>query len=115
MYAIIDHNGHQYKVSEKENLEVDTLPVKEGEKVVVNNVLVIADNGKVSIGNPYIVGANVVLKVIKHLKGEKIRVSRFKAKSRYQRLKGFRPHITMVSVETIGYKSKKKPVIKATK
>ena len=101
MYAIIQQGGHQYKVKPGDDLELYHLTEKEDEKVILKEVLLLVEDTKVLVGQPFIPNASVTLKILKHLKGEKIRVARFKAKSRYTKIKGFRPFLTKVHVESI--------------
>lgn len=97
-YAVIRLKGNQYRVSEKDEILVDKLDVKKLEP----EVLLVVDDGKVSIGKPALKKAKVKLKVIKEEeKGEKITVETFKAKSRYRRKIGFRPTFTRLLVEKI--------------
>lgn len=101
MYAIIQILGHQYQVVPGEELEIDNLPLKEGDKHVVNEVLLLVKDSEVKIGQPFIPKTEVILKVVKKFRGEKIHITRFKAKSRYTRRIGFRQDLTRVLVEMI--------------
>lgn len=101
MYAIIDQKGHQYKVSPGEEIDIDNLTAKVGEIFTADKILLLSDGAKVRIGKPYVPGVKVGLKVIKSYKGDKIRVLRFKAKSRYSKVSGFRPKLLRVRVESI--------------
>lgn len=80
---------------------------KEGEKITLDGVLLLVADSKVEIGTPKIETVQVEAKLVGHEKGEKIRVSRFKAKSRYYKTKGFRPLQTRIRIEKI--KAKKTP------
>lgn len=102
-YAVVKIGGSQYKVSEGEELVVDRLPQKENESLEFSGVLLLVDDGQVKIGQPIVSGVSVSTKVISHLRGEKIRVARFKAKSRYRKVKGFRAALTKIKVEKIGF------------
>lgn len=95
-YAVIRLNGHQYKVSEKEEILVDKV-----EKEIKPDVLLVVDGEKVSLGKPEVSSAKVSVKKIEDLKGEKIHVFKFKAKSRYRKHIGFRPSYSRVVVEKI--------------
>lgn len=108
MYAIIEQNGHQYKVSPGETVDFDNLPLKEGETFTTEKILLLVDDANIQVGQPYISNVKATFKVIKNYKGEKIRVSRFKAKSRYTRVSGFRPILLRVKVESIGETAKTK-------
>lgn len=97
-YAVIKIQGHQYKVSEKEELLVDFLSSSKPEA----EVFLIADEGKVRVGKPVVKDAKVTLKVIEEqVKGEKIYSAKYKAKSRYRRRIGFRPKYTKLLVQKI--------------
>lgn len=109
-YAVVKIGGTQYKVGEGEELTVDRLPQKEEEIVNFPEVFLLVDDGQVKIGQPIISGVAVDAKVVSHLKGEKIRVARFKAKSRYRRVKGFRAALTKIRIEKIATTEAQKSV-----
>ena len=54
MYAIIEACGRQYKVEEKEVVFFDKLSTEEGKKVTFDKVILVSDDGKVQVGNPYV-------------------------------------------------------------
>lgn len=101
VYAIIQINGKQYKVSPKEELIVDRLPYTEGEKITHADVLLVGDGNTVTVGTPVIKNASVVFTVKNHERGEKIRVAKFKSKSRYRRVRGHRQELSVVTIEDI--------------
>lgn len=101
MFAVIETQGHQYKVQEKDVLKVDKVDLAEKEKFVVKTVLMISDGKKVEIGKPYLDKASVECTVVKHFKGEKIRVYKKKPKTHYSRTQGFRAELTELRVEKI--------------
>jgi large subunit ribosomal protein L21 len=97
-YAVVRIKGHQYKVSEGEEILVDKIDTKEPEI----EVLLVSDEGKVQVGKPVVKEAKVKVKVLKELeKGEKIDILKYKAKSRYRRHYGFRPQYTRLLIEKI--------------
>jgi len=100
-YAVVKIGGSQYKIKEGDELEVDRLSQKEGEEIELPEVLLVVSDGEVKIGQPQVLEATVKAKIISHFKGEKIRVSRFKAKSRYRKVRGFRPYLTKIKIEKI--------------
>jgi len=104
MYAVIDFQGHQYQVTEGQEIVVDRLEEKEGAKVKIDSVLLLVNGDEVLIGDPLIDGAKVTAKILEHFKGEKIRVAKYRAKSRYRRVKGFRPQLTRLKIEKIEYR-----------
>ena len=100
--AVINLKGHQYIVNENEELFVDHLGIKKGGKVSPDEVLAIYNDSKSVLDEKTLKKAKVVLEVIENKKGEKIRVSTYKSKSRYRKTKGFRPSLTKVKVKKIG-------------
>lgn len=101
MKAVVEITGHQHLVQAGDELLVDRLSSKKGEKISLDKVLLIFNEKKIEIGNPFLKGAAVEAKVLGHLKGNKIRVARFKAKSRYRRVKGFRAALTKIKIGKI--------------
>lgn len=110
-YAVVKTGGKQYRVSAGEILEIDKIAAENEEKVLFEDVLLLVNEGKVYVGKPNITGAVVEAKLIKQKKGDKIRVSKFKAKSRYRKTIGFRSLMSIVQVEKINFKeaASKKP------
>jgi len=80
MYAIIEACGKQYKVAEGDVVFFEKLDTEEGKKVTFSNVVLVSNEGKVEIGNPYVKGYKVEGKVVSHGKGKKIVVFKYKAK-----------------------------------
>lgn len=97
-YAVIKLNGHQYRVEENEEILIDQLGEKEGKEFEIPEVLLVVDGEKREIGQPLVKKTKIKARVVEHLKGEKIRVARFRAKSRYRRVVGFRPSLTKVQI-----------------
>ncbi|MCL5438858.1 MAG: 50S ribosomal protein L21 [Patescibacteria group bacterium] len=112
-YAVIKTGGKQYKVSENDVIEVERLE-HDSNNVSFNEVLLCVDEGSVKIGKPFIPGLSVKAEVIKDLKGDKIRVSKFKSKVRYRRVTGHRQSLTKVLIKEIG-SLKESPKVKKTK
>ena len=100
-YAIIDFQGHQLVVKEGEFLKVARLPSKEGQKIKLDQVLLYHDGKEPKIGTPLVKNVCVEATVKEHLLGPKLRVAKFKAKSRYRKVTGFRPKLTEIKIEKI--------------
>ena len=100
-YAVIKTGGKQYRISEGDVIEIDRLEADKDNNVVFEEVLLKVNEGKVKIGTPLIKGEKVEAKLIEQLKGDKIRVSKFKAKVRYRRVTGFRASLSKVSIVKI--------------
>lgn len=99
--AVIDASSKQYKVNVGDELLLPRLEAKPKQKIVFDQVLLLFNDKKTKVGKPYIKGAKVEATVIEHLKGKKLRVATFKAKSRYRRVKGHRDHLTRVKIARI--------------
>lgn len=100
-FAVIKAAGKQYKVSPGLVLEVDKIEGKSGDKVSFDEVLLVCNDDKVTVGTPFVSGSAVTAKIVDQVKGEKIRVAKFKAKARYRRTTGFRSMLTKVQIEDI--------------
>jgi len=99
MYAIIESGSKQYRVSEGDVIEVETLPVEEGKKVELERVLMVADDGGITVGKPTVEGAKVMATVQGHGRGKKIIV--YKHKKNYHRKQGHRQNFTRLQIDEI--------------
>ncbi len=111
-YAVIKTGGKQYKVSEGDVIEVDNLAKKANEKITFNEVLLVVDEQGAKIGKPMLSDEKVEATVLEEKRGEKLYVSKYKAKVRYRRRIGFRAALTKVKIEKIG-KAKEKTATKS--
>lgn len=101
MYAVIATGGKQYKVSQGNVLDIERLTSTDGDTIVFKDVLLVVDGDSISIGRPMVDGATVSAKVVANIKGDKIRVSKFKAKAKYRRTTGHRQFLTKIQIEGI--------------
>lgn len=101
VYAIIRAGGKQYRVAEKDIIEVNKLDIPEGEEVVLDEVLLVSGDSGVKIGSPFVEGAQVVGKVTRQYKGRKVRGFTYKPKKQIHRRYGHRQLLTAVSIEKI--------------
>ena len=101
MYAIVRTGGKQYRVEEGRSFDVELLPAKEGASIELDSVLLIADNGSVTIGTPIIEGARVIADVESHGRQKKIVVFKYKSKVRTRKKTGHRQHFTRLAVTEI--------------
>lgn len=98
--AVVKVGGKQFIVSEKETLLVDLLP--QGTKELELDALMLIDGDKVEVGTPIVKGVKVSAKVVDELiKGEKIRVIRYKAKKRVHKENGHRQKYTKIEIASI--------------
>jgi len=101
MYAIIETGGKQYRVAPGDEIFVEKLNVDEGEEVVLDKVLLVNQEGKTTVGRPYVEGAAVVAKAVKQGKQRKIIVFKYKPKKNYRRKQGHRQPYTKLVIEAI--------------
>jgi len=101
MYAIVEISGKQFKVEKKQKLFVNRLDVAEGKKISFDNVLMINDGSKSSVGTPNVSGVQVDAKVLKHLKSDKVIVFKKKRRKGYKVRNGHRQAITEIEISDI--------------
>merc|ERR1712086_856352 len=101
MFAIVEIAGQQFKVAKDQKVFVHRLATEEGKKVSFDNVLMLSDGNKVTIGAPAIDGAQVGAKVIKHLKGDKVILFKKKRRKGYRVKNGHRQSLTEIVIESI--------------
>ena len=110
MYAIVEIAGQQFKVEKDQRYFVHQLEGKPGSKVSFDKVLLLDDNGKVSVGAPAVSGVQVTAKIEQHLKGDKVIVFKKKRRKGYKVKNGHRQRLTEISVQEIGKKAAPKKV-----
>lgn len=101
MLAVIKTGGKQYLVKPGDKIKVEKLDKKEGEQIAFSDVLLLEKDEKIKIGAPIISGAKVEAKILKHGKGDKIIVFKYKAKKRYSRKIGHRQPFTEIEITGI--------------
>lgn len=100
-FAVIKTGGKQYIAKKGETLVVDKLVAEENKNVEFDKVLLVVNEKGMQIGKPYLKEVKVVAKVVNQAKGEKLRIARFRAKSRYRKVTGFRRMLTEVKIVDI--------------
>lgn len=106
-YAIIESGGKQYKVSPGTTLDIEKVSNAQ-DTIIFDKVLLHVSSGSVKIGTPYVSGFKVQAKIIGQKRGEKIRISKFKAKSKYRRSIGFRHSLLTIEILPFEGKTSKK-------
>lgn len=103
MYAIVEINGQQFKVEEGKKLFVQHIQNAEASQTVeFEKVLLVDNNGAVSVGTPTVEGAKVVCEVVTPLvKGKKVLVFHKKRRKGYKKLNGHRQRFTEVSIKQV--------------
>ena len=106
-YAIIRSGGKQFRVTEGEVVHLPLMAVNVGASVDLT-VLARGDAQSVEIGSPELDGARVSGTVVKHGRGEKVIVFKYKRRKQYKKLHGHRQDFTSVQIDSIGTKSEEK-------
>jgi len=101
MYAVIATGGKQYRVSEGAVLRVEKLDAEEGASVEFDQVLLVGDGDKVSVGKPFIEGGKVQATVMAQGKARKVEIVKFRRRKNYRRTKGHRQQFTQVKITGI--------------
>ena len=105
-YAIVEASGQQFWLQTNRYYDFDRLKAQIDETIIIDNVLLLNDGGKTTLGAPYIKGASVELKVMAHRRGPKIIVYKMRPKKKTRRKNGHRQELTRVMVQTINDGSK---------
>ncbi|MEI7525380.1 MAG: 50S ribosomal protein L21 [Mariniphaga sp.] len=98
MYAIVEIAGQQFKVEAERKVYVHRLPQDEGADVTFEKVLLVDNEGVISIGAPLVEGAKVTATVLKHLKGDKVIVFKKKRRKGYKKKNGHRQYLTQIQI-----------------
>ena len=101
MYAVIKTGGKQHKVAEGEILKVEKLKASEGEPVDITDVLLIEKDGEVTLGSPFIEGAKVTAKILRHGKENKVTIIKMKRRKDYRKKQGHRQNYSEIQIEQI--------------
>ncbi len=108
MYAIVEIAGQQFKVSKDQKVFVHRLEGNEGDAVSFSKVLLVDDNGTITLGAPAISGASVEARLVKHLKGDKVIVFKKKRRKGYKKKNGHRQFLTQIEIASINLTGAKK-------
>jgi large subunit ribosomal protein L21 len=101
MYAVIKTGGKQYRVETGAQLRVETLAAKVGEAVSFAEVLLVGNGDAVKVGAPFVSGAKVKATVLKHGRGDKVRIFKLRRRKHFQKTQGHRQDYTEVRIDDI--------------
>ncbi len=101
MYAVIRSGGKQYRVAPGQVVKLETLALEAGADVNFDEILMVADGDKISIGQPNLDKAKVVGKVVEHARGDKVTIIKFKRRKQYMKKMGHRQNYTAVEITEI--------------
>ena len=101
MYAVLETGGKQYRVAAGDQLQIERLETEAGKPVTFDRVLLVNNDGKLSVGQPTVAGATVVANVVEHIRGDKKIAWKMKRRKGYHRKVGHRQELTVVKVTEI--------------
>ena len=98
MYAIVEIGGQQHKVSKDQKIYVNRLDAEEGSSLEFEKVMLVDNDGSVSVGIPYVDGTRVAAQVVAHVKDDKVHIFKHKRRKGYRRFNGHRQSLTKLLV-----------------
>jgi len=107
MYALVKTGGKQYRVAKDDTILVERIAAEEGEQVILDNVVMLGDGDKVTIGTPVVDGAGVSATVMRQTRGPKIIIFRRKRRKNHRRTQGHRQDLTLLKIVDIAEDVKK--------
>ena len=113
MFAIVEIAGQQFKVAKDQKIFVHRLDAKTGDKVSFDQVFMMADGDKITVGAPAVANASVEAKVVRQLKDDKVIVFKKKRRKGYRVKNGHRQSLTEIVIESVGVGKAKKAAPKA--
>jgi large subunit ribosomal protein L21 len=118
MYAVVQTGGKQYRVTPGEYVIVERLPGENGDNVQLNDILLIDNDGKITVGQPFVKGASVIATIVNQNRADKIIVFKKKRRQGYRRKNGHRQlqsvlHISEIKGDGASVKAENKPKVTA--
>ena len=101
MYAVLETGSKQYRVNPGDTVEVERLEVEAGKPFTFERVLLVSNEGKLSVGSPTVANATVVADVVEHIRGEKKIAFKMKRRKGYHKTIGHRQELTVVKIKEI--------------
>lgn len=101
MYAIVEIAGQQFKVKKNDEIFVHRLEAEPGTQVEFKEVLLLDNEGKISVGMPHVEGSSVSAKVIEHARGDKVIVFKKTRRKGFQKETGHRQDFSKILIEDI--------------
>ena len=101
MYAVLETGSKQYRVAAGDRLEVERLSIEAGQPVTFDRVLLVSNDGKITVGSPTVASASVVADVVEHIRGDKKIAFKMKRRKGYHKTIGHRQELTVVKIKEI--------------
>ena len=112
MYALVKTGGKQYRVSKDDTILVERLSAEEGAQIILNDIIMLGDGDKVTIGTPLVDGAGVSATVVRQTRGPKIIIFRRKRRKNHRRTQGHRQDLTLLKIIDIAKDAKSLKTVK---
>jgi len=112
MYAVVKTGGKQYRVSKDDTIMVESIKAEAGSTIQLDDVMMLDDNGSVTIGTPSVEGAIVSAEVVKQARGPKLIIFRRKRRKNHRRIRGHRQDLTLLKILDISADGKTKTAAK---
>ena len=107
MYAVVKTGGKQYRVAKDDKILVERLEGEAGSSIQLDNVMMVVDGDKVTVGTPQVAGASVAAEVVEQTRGPKIIIFRRKRRKNHRRTQGHRQDLTLLKITGISADGKK--------
>jgi len=101
MYAVLETGSKQYRVVAGDTLQIERLAVKAGEAVTFDRVLLLNEDGKLTVGSPTVAAATILADVVEHIRGKKTVAFKMKRRKGYHKTIGHRQELTVVKIKDI--------------
>jgi large subunit ribosomal protein L21 len=101
MYAVLETGSKQYRVTAGDTLDIERLEVEPGQPYTFDRVLLVSNDGAISVGSPTVTNASVVADVVEHLRGPKTVAFKMKRRKGYHRTVGHRQELTKIRIKEI--------------
>jgi len=101
MYAVLETGSKQYRVAAGDTLEIERLEIEAGKPVTFDRILMVNNEGKVTVGSPTVASASVTADVVEHIRGEKKLTFKMKRRKGYHKSIGHRQELTVVKIKEI--------------
>jgi len=111
MYAIVEIAGQQFKVEKNDEIFVHRLEGDPGTKIEFDQVLLLDNDGNISVGKPLVEGTSITGQIVDHVRGDKVVIFKKKRRKGYEKESGHRQDFSKVLIEDISLQSSSKPKI----
>ena len=101
MFSVVKTGGKQYRVQKDDVIKVEKLVGEAGDTLTLDQVLMVGEGDKATIGAPLVAGATVVAELVEHTRGPKIIIFKMKRRQNYRRKRGHRQDLTVLRITDI--------------